>query len=159
MKDLIAKLQLDANCALGAIWMHMDSREAQIAKLEEENAALRAASDPAVIESLEKGPTAYLGEYKDSGNKTLFFANFGTVSDTDNLTFTALYPAPTASTALQAPVREVPGPVRNFLIEVAQQRPEKPDYWSECGQCGTRRDQADELLEQFPAAPVQEPKP
>ncbi len=34
MKDLIAKLQLDANCALGAIWMHIDAQASRIVELE-----------------------------------------------------------------------------------------------------------------------------
>lgn len=45
MKDLIAKLQMDANCALGAIWMHIDAQAARIAELE---AQIAAASAPAV---------------------------------------------------------------------------------------------------------------
>ena len=39
MKDLIAKLQIDANCALGAIWMHIDAQAARIAELEAQIAA------------------------------------------------------------------------------------------------------------------------
>lgn len=39
MKDLIAKLQMDANCALGAIWMHIDAQAARIAELEAQIAA------------------------------------------------------------------------------------------------------------------------
>ena len=42
MKDLIAKLKSDANVAMGAIWLHIDAREARIAELEAENAKLRA---------------------------------------------------------------------------------------------------------------------
>lgn len=38
MKDLIAKLQMDANCALGAIWMHIDAQEKRIAELEAQQA-------------------------------------------------------------------------------------------------------------------------
>lgn len=45
MKDLIAKLQIDANCALGAIWMHIDAQAARIAELE---AQIAAASTPVV---------------------------------------------------------------------------------------------------------------
>lgn len=45
MKDLIAKLQMDANCALGAIWMHIDAREKRIAELEAQIAAKPAGTD------------------------------------------------------------------------------------------------------------------
>ncbi len=36
---------------------------------------------------------------------------------------------------------------RDFIEEISKQRPEKPDYWSSCGQCDRNIDRAQELLE------------
>lgn len=41
MKDLVAKLQMDANVALGSIWLHIDAQATRIAELEAENTNLR----------------------------------------------------------------------------------------------------------------------
>lgn len=44
---------------------------------------------------------------------------------------------------------------REFITEVAQQRPEKPDHWSPCGQCQHNAERAQDLIE---AAPAQQQK-
>ncbi len=36
---------------------------------------------------------------------------------------------------------------RDFIEEISKQKPEKPDYWSSCGQCDRNIDRAQELLE------------
>ena len=36
--------------------------------------------------------------------------------------------------------------VIEFLTDVSQQKPEKPDYWSSCGQCERNQDRAEDLL-------------
>ena len=38
---------------------------------------------------------------------------------------------------------------RALLKTISVQRPEKPDYWSECGQCGDNANRADEHLDEF----------
>ncbi|CAB5512021.1 hypothetical protein LMG26857_01310 [Achromobacter anxifer] len=43
-----------------------------------------------------------------------------------------------------------------FVREVAQQKPEKPDYWSSCGQCESNSRQADDLLDEIAASQQQE---
>lgn len=48
MKDIIAKLKMDASCAMGAIWLHIDAREARIAELEAELATLHAHGYPRI---------------------------------------------------------------------------------------------------------------
>lgn len=40
----------------------------------------------------------------------------------------------------------VPEGWREFINDVAQQEPEKPDYWSSCGQCARNIDRAEDLL-------------
>lgn len=37
-----------------------------------------------------------------------------------------------------------------FIRDVAAQKPEKPDYWSSCGQCGHNIERAQDLLEAHP---------
>ncbi|MBB5414045.1 hypothetical protein [Paraburkholderia atlantica] len=34
-----------------------------------------------------------------------------------------------------------------FVLDVSKQTPEKPDYWSECGQCDRNIDRAEDLME------------
>lgn len=41
----------------------------------------------------------------------------------------------------------LPADVHAFLTDVAGQTPEKPDYWSSCGQCERNADRAYDLLE------------
>ncbi|MFX3547656.1 hypothetical protein V8918_02700 [Ralstonia mannitolilytica] len=41
---------------------------------------------------------------------------------------------------------------REFITEVAQQKPEKPDHWSPCGQCRNNAERAQDLI----AAPTQQ---
>lgn len=141
MKDLIAKLQMDANCAMGAIWLHIDAREARIAELEAELAKLRAGVQ-VVAE-----PVATV--IKKGADRTWMSENLGKLPDGTYSLYTALLPASAdklreailaighvadycdphkqfayssgfaaalkaaaelvASTAVQAPVREVPG--------------------------------------------------
>lgn len=36
----------------------------------------------------------------------------------------------------------------SFIKDVSKQAPEKPDYWSSCGQCDRNIDRAEEILEQ-----------
>jgi hypothetical protein len=43
-----------------------------------------------------------------------------------------------------------------FVREVAQQKPEKPDYWSSCGQCASNISQASDLLDGIAASQQQE---
>lgn len=38
-----------------------------------------------------------------------------------------------------------------FLDYVSKQKPECPDYWSICGQCGRNIEDADELLDEIKA--------
>lgn len=65
MKDLIAKLQIDANCALGAIWMHIDAQAARIAELE---AQIAAASAPVA----EQQPVAWSYECQQNAEGTVW---------------------------------------------------------------------------------------
>lgn len=105
MKDLIAKLQLDANCALGAIWMHIEAQAARIAELEAQIAAsadtdkLREAianiSNNQITEAWESCGGVD-GFYKSFGYQQFAHAILDLAADT------------VSSTALQAPVREVP---------------------------------------------------
>ena len=37
--------------------------------------------------------------------------------------------------------------MRAFVIKVSEQTPEKPDYWSSCGQCEHNSSNAEDLLE------------
>lgn len=39
--------------------------------------------------------------------------------------------------------------VKEFIDDVAQQIPEKPDYWSSCGQCDCNIDRAEEIKAKF----------
>lgn len=39
-----------------------------------------------------------------------------------------------------------------FVQEVAQQKPEKPDHWSSCGQCASNISQASDLLDEIAAS-------
>lgn len=54
--------------------------------------------------------------------------------------------------------KEVAGPVAPqvlaFLEDVSKQKPEKPDYWSSCGQCDRNIDRAGELLEEIATPPT-----
>lgn len=52
--------------------------------------------------------------------------------------------APGVSTVEDAQVLE-------FVHEVAQQKPEKPDHWSSCGQCQSNSRRAEELLDELAA--------
>jgi hypothetical protein len=45
--------------------------------------------------------------------------------------------------ALLAHVKEL----ETFVVRVAKQKPEKPDYWSSCGQCEHNASDAQELLD------------
>jgi hypothetical protein len=47
-----------------------------------------------------------------------------------------------------------PQDVRHFLADVSQQEPEKPDYWSSCGQCERNIDRAGDLLDAAPTPPA-----
>ena len=50
----------------------------------------------------------------------------------------------------------VPQGLRDFLTELSKQKPEKPDYWSSCGQCERNSSTAEDLLAATPApAPAQ----
>ena len=44
-------------------------------------------------------------------------------------------------------------PMETFVLQVSRQTPEKPDYWSSCGQCERNAGEAEELLDP-PAAQV-----
>ena len=73
----------------------------------------------------------------------------------DSVGSTRVYPLP-AEPVKEAPA--VPAAWHEFVHDVSKQRPEKPDYWSSCGQCDRNIQRADELLESAaptsPAAPV-----
>jgi hypothetical protein len=47
----------------------------------------------------------------------------------------------------------VPESFVEFIKGVAQQEPEKPDYWSSCSQCQRNIDEAEELLDAAPQPP------
>ena len=50
----------------------------------------------------------------------------------------------------------VPEGWRDFLTELSKQKPEKPDYWSSCGQCERNSSTAEDLIAATPApAPAQ----
>ena len=50
----------------------------------------------------------------------------------------------------------VPQGWRDFLTELSKQKPEKPDYWSSCGQCERNSSTAEDLIAATPApAPAQ----
>lgn len=117
MKDLIAKLQLDANCALGAIWMHIDAQSARIAELEAQIAAKADTDIPealellaAVFDAWENGDDCYEDPEECAG---FLGKAFRLDDDIFNRCVELLNrrnpPRNAASTALQAPVREVPG--------------------------------------------------
>lgn len=138
MKDLIAKLQMDANCALGAIWMHIDAQAARIAELEAQQAfgigetyanalsriaeleaqiADKADTDipealellAAVFDAWENGDDCYEDPEECAG---FLGKAFRLDDDIFNRCVELLNrrnpPRNAASTALQAPVREVP---------------------------------------------------
>lgn len=42
--------------------------------------------------------------------------------------------------------------LKDFIREIADQKPEKPDYWSSCSQCEGNSRMAQELLEAAPSA-------
>jgi hypothetical protein len=69
----------------------------------------------------------------------------------------ALYLAPAAPPPEQAQpavAQPVAPEVREFLEDVSKQKPEKPDYWSSCGQCERNTGRAEELLESLAAQPA-----
>lgn len=39
--------------------------------------------------------------------------------------------------------------VTEFINDVSQQEPEKPDYWSSCGQCDRNIDRAEEIVDKI----------
>jgi len=43
-------------------------------------------------------------------------------------------------------LREENEALRKFVLEVSKQTPEKPDYWSSCGQCGSNISEAEDIL-------------
>lgn len=106
MKDLIAKLQLDANVALGAIWMHIDAQAARIAELEAQIAAKPTNTDK-LRDTLDKMhndimnlPCKPYPKYSDVELKAYKYGHKDARHSAAELV---------GSTALQAPVREVPG--------------------------------------------------
>lgn len=44
------------------------------------------------------------------------------------------------------PEKEDINAVVEYIEYIATQRPEKPDYWSSCGQCQTNINNADDLI-------------
>ena len=48
----------------------------------------------------------------------------------------------------------VPESFVEFIKGIAQQEPEKPDYWSSCSQCQRNINDAEELLEAAPNPPA-----
>lgn len=62
---------------------------------------------------------------------------------------TALYDHPATPSPATAPT--VPNRVVDFVRTIAGQKPEKPDYWSECGQCSINIRSAEDLLEDISA--------
>ncbi len=53
--------------------------------------------------------------------------------------------------------KQEPVAVIKFLKRLSQQTPEKPDYWSSCGQCERNANEAEELLESTHPQPKSEP--
>jgi hypothetical protein len=49
--------------------------------------------------------------------------------------------------------------LRAFVAKIAVQKPEKPDYWSSCGQCENNIREADELLDEMGDAPEAKGEP
>lgn len=97
MKDLIAKLHLDANCALGAIWMHIDAQAARIAELEAQITAASALADTDKLrEAISDEQIMRIAGDVRQRNAGAWPGDV------------AFARAVLASTALQAPVREVP---------------------------------------------------
>lgn len=103
MKDLIAKLQLDANCALGAIWMHIDAQAARIAELEAQIAA-KADTDK-LHNAIMNLPCTYTNEVAWDSSDRDKAKNSYLEGHRDARHAAAEL---VSSTALQAPVREVP---------------------------------------------------
>lgn len=103
MKDLIAKLQMDANCALGAIWMHIDAREKRIAELEAQIAARPADTDK-LHNAIMNLPCTYTNEVAWDSSDRDKAKNSYLEGHRDARHAAAEL---VGSTALQAPVREV----------------------------------------------------
>lgn len=182
MKDLIAKLQMDANCALGAIWLHIEAREKRIAELESEVTRLSASwrGDATVADALEEhiaeleaqiaaAPVPVVEE-KDLWallpNSAWYLdpPDGGNVSLLEQLQRMSKDAAAYRSTALQAPVREVPG-YKMVPLEVTDAMLEA---WKHelCIPVGSspeakarRAYRAMLAAAPLPADPVQEPKP
>ena len=168
MKDLIAKLKSDATCAMGALWIHIDSREAHIdaqaARIAELEAQIAAASAP-VVEQQPFGRFMTKKEFDGS--------DWSYQVRSDDPDGFDLY------TALQAPVREVPGwqsmdsapkDGREIMIRYPLQANVKKlasyntihNHWQSKGEYVWAVEQKCEwhpLPDDVPAAPVQEPKP
>ncbi len=53
--------------------------------------------------------------------------------------------------------KQEPVAVIKFLKRLSQQTPEKPDYWSSCGQCERNANEAEELLESTHPQPKPSP--
>lgn len=50
--------------------------------------------------------------------------------------------------ATQEPQRAEPAQLmREFIADIAKQTPEKPDYWSSCGQCSSNTSRAEDILD------------
>lgn len=136
MKDLIAKLQMDAYCALGAIWLHIDAQVARIAELEtklqeqdamlgrrpcqddrcvkmaELEAQIAAASAPDDTDKLREAiagisNNAITDAWESCGGVGGFYKSFGYQQFAHAVLDLAADAV--SSMALQAPVREVPG--------------------------------------------------
>lgn len=113
MKDLIAKLQMDVTCAMGAIWLHIDAQAARIAELE---AQIAAASAPADTDKLREAiPEGWAFDMTSSGHMTVQKKGLGgylASPDSSNIASSLLFELANdllaASTVLQAPVHEVP---------------------------------------------------
>ena len=58
--------------------------------------------------------------------------------------------------ALTQPEQE-PVAWREFIEQVAKQKPEKPDYWSSCSQCERNINDAEDLLEAIPPQRTERP--
>lgn len=53
--------------------------------------------------------------------------------------------------------RDVPAGWCDFVERLSKQKPEKPDYWSTCGQCERNISEAEDLIEAFAASPQPQP--
>jgi hypothetical protein len=63
-------------------------------------------------------------------------------------------PRPQRERPIMTKWKLVPESFVEFIKGVAQQEPEKPDYWSSCSQCQRNIDDAEELLEAAPQPPA-----